>query len=414
MALELKWVGEPDYARVGQVRFQCYSASNGLRDRFMESVTIDKRQRAGDFLLATRDGVDVGTATAISINMWLRGGRFPCQGVAYVGTIKTHRRGGAGTERGIASAVMFETIRKARERGEVVSALMPFRASFYEHFGYGNAETRVEWTVPTAILPRGPFDGWRFYEKADNAKILALRAIEAKRGQADVETDEAALLNFQRSWDAGLAYVDQPTPGGPIEAYCYTVEERGVGLAAGHATLIVDDWGATSIDALRRMFHFLASLKDQYGVIRIQLPSDLPLHRMLRESQIPHRQVDHPYGVQRPFTRMQVRVLDHKAVLEGMTLHAIRNGRLNVTIGECDGTPSRLSVEFTDGRLSVKPATGEADVELSDVLWASIVTGDLRASTAREMGLIRATSNDAIALLDTFAAGPAPFCQEYF
>ena len=31
---------------------------------------------------------------------------------------------------------------------QVISALMPFRGSFYEHFGYGIAECRCTWTVP--------------------------------------------------------------------------------------------------------------------------------------------------------------------------------------------------------------------------------------------------------------------------
>src|SRR6185503_13598429 len=102
----------------------------------------------GDYLLADRDGEAVGTTTALSMTIWVRGAALPCQGVAYVGTIKTHRRGGANGEKGVATQLMFETLRRARERREVVSALMPFRASFYEHFGYGLIERRHEWLVP--------------------------------------------------------------------------------------------------------------------------------------------------------------------------------------------------------------------------------------------------------------------------
>ena len=416
MALELNWVGEPDYPRVAQTRFRCYSPSGSLRQKFEDSVRLDGRQKPGDFLLATRDGIDVGTATSLSLNIWLRGARLPCQGVAYVGTIKTGRRGGSTQgEKGVASAVMIEMLRMARERGDALSALMPFRGSFYEHFGYGNAESRAEWTVATPLLPRGGFDGYRFFDPAtDHAKILQLRQREAAQGQCDVETDDAAWKNWQRSWDAGLGFVDQPIPGGPVEAYCYALEERGTSLTAPPATLNVEDWGVASPDALRRMLHFFASLKDQYGFIRIQLPSHLPLNRLLRESQIPHRQADHAFASARPFTRMQIRLLDHRRVLEAMTLATTAHGKANVTVGECEGTQSRLAIDFDGSKLTVKPATGPADVEVSDVLWASIVSGDLRASAARDLGLIRATSAEAIALLDAFSAGPAPFCQEYF
>ena len=44
---------------------------------------------------------------------------------------------------------------------------MPFRASFYEHFGYGLAELRHEWTVPLSIFPTGDFAGFRFAEQSD-------------------------------------------------------------------------------------------------------------------------------------------------------------------------------------------------------------------------------------------------------
>ena len=85
-----------------------------------------------------------------------------CQGVAWVGAIKTHRRRG-GSDPGVATTVMREVVRHARDRGDACSALMPFRASYYQHFGYGVVERRHEWTVPIAALPTGDCDGVRFY-----------------------------------------------------------------------------------------------------------------------------------------------------------------------------------------------------------------------------------------------------------
>ena len=414
MSLELRWVGEESYDRVALTRLRCYAPASGKYERFDQSVKLDGRQKPGDFLLATRDGpsgsMDVGTATSLSLQIFLRGARLACQGVGYVGTIKTHRRGGSDGERGIASQLMDATIARARERGEPITALMPFRASFYEHFGYGNAEHRVEWNVPLALLPRGDFAGYRFYEKRDDATLVALRAIEAKNGQCDIVTDAAALANYQRTWPDGMTFVDQPTAGGPIEAYLHVLEERGTQTA----TLNVEDWGAISPAAFARLLHLLASLKDQYTFARITLPSDLPLNRLLRETQIPHRQVDHPVATARPYTRMQVRILDHRKVLEAMTLLSAVSGKMTVAIKECDGDSTRLKIDLNQGRMTVAPTTGDCNVMMTDVLWASIVTGDLKASTARAVGLIPSSPDDAIALLDAFSAGPAPFCQEYF
>ena len=45
----------------------------------------------GDYLLAEVDGQPVGTATSLSMKMWVRA-IIPCQGVARVGAIKTMQR----------------------------------------------------------------------------------------------------------------------------------------------------------------------------------------------------------------------------------------------------------------------------------------------------------------------------------
>ena len=123
MALDMHWIGESDYDRLATVRVQCYAPAMSAIEKYRDAIPRDPRGKAGDYLIATRDGLDVGTSTSLSFKMWLRGGCVPCQGVAYVGTIKTHRRGGSKGERGIASQLMSETLRKAREREEAVTAL---------------------------------------------------------------------------------------------------------------------------------------------------------------------------------------------------------------------------------------------------------------------------------------------------
>src|SRR5688500_16356890 len=157
MSLELRWVDDDERDRVAETRMLCYAPARKELAGYVERLKSDKRVKAGDWLLAEVDGQPVGTATSIAQTMWVRGGPVPCQGVAHVGTIKTHRRKSGNGQPGVATAVMNETIRAARERGFVVSALMPFRGSFYEHFGYGFVERRAEWTVPMAVFPKGGF-----------------------------------------------------------------------------------------------------------------------------------------------------------------------------------------------------------------------------------------------------------------
>src|SRR5258708_1073176 len=110
MSLLLKWVGKEAADVVGQTRALCYAPVTQDIPEFQKRLANDGRGTPADILPAERDGVAVGTATGYSMTMWLRGAAFPCQGVAWVGTIKTHRRSG-----GVASEIMRQTLRKARE-----------------------------------------------------------------------------------------------------------------------------------------------------------------------------------------------------------------------------------------------------------------------------------------------------------
>ena len=138
------------------------------------------------------------------------------------------------------------------------------------------------------------------------------------------------------------------------------------------------------------------------------------MNRLLREAQIPHRPVDHPTAEVRPHTRMQLRILDHGKFLESLRLPQTAKGRASVAVVESEGEASRFSVEMESGRATVSAATGEADFECLDRLWAAIAAGDLPATRAVQLGLAKARTPAAISLLDALSAGPAPFCREYF
>src|SRR3954447_27040857 len=114
MGLEMRWVGEETYDRVAEARL--YSSAAAMRDlpAVRERLRIDPKMKPGDVLLAESNGRALGTATQIAFTMWIRGGAVPCQGVAWVGAIKTERRKGlASRQPGVATAVMWEVLKKA-------------------------------------------------------------------------------------------------------------------------------------------------------------------------------------------------------------------------------------------------------------------------------------------------------------
>jgi predicted acetyltransferase len=414
MPLKMIWANQSQVEDVVQTRVRCYAPAAKEIERYRENLQKDTRGKIGDYLLAQgADGRFVGTTTSLSMRMWVRGGVVLCQGVAFVGTVKTARRAASArksNERGIASQLMVETLNRARERNEVVSALMPFRASFYEHFGYGFAERRAEWTLPLSILPQGDFEGMRFKEPQDHAAIEACRQRVCESGQCDIETSHGAWLNRWRYAEEGIEVVDRPDDSGPVRGFLFIVEEK----RDEKKVLRVADHGADSFEAFRRQLHFLGSMKDQYSGVVMTLPGDVPLNRLLRETQLPHRAVEHATALAKPYTRMQIRVLDHKRFLEAMKLPASAKGGCVVAVRENEGSVSKFRIDLSDGHASVSKSDAAADVECTDVQWASIASGDIAASEAARFGLIEVRNQAALSVLDTLAVGPAPFCREYF
>jgi predicted acetyltransferase len=402
MSLSLRWVDQADYDRVAETRMLCYAAGSKELDRFKENLQADPRTQAGDILLAEDGAQAVGTSTSLSLTMWVRGAAFACQGVAFVGTIHTRRRAG-----GVASQLMHETLRRARERGQVLSALMPFRASFYEHFGYGVVERRCDWTVPISLMPSGACDGFRVLRPADLPALRQVRQQICQAGQCDVERSP-------RTWDAKLKNAEEGFVVVDAEAdvrgwIAFTRQQQG-----GKDILRVSEMGYQGTQGLLRQLRFIGSLRDQYFSASLTLPADVPLNWLLRERQIPHRAVNHPVPEPHPFTRMQVRVLDHLQLLGGVHLPPEAAGQAVVAVRESEGTISKFRIDISGGRAQAQATQAAADVECSDCVWAAVALGELSATRAAQLGLLSVNDARALPVLDSLWVGPSPFTLEYF
>jgi predicted acetyltransferase len=410
MSLQLRWVGESDLDRVAETRVLCYAHHRQDLAEWREYIHNQGRSRPGDYLLLERDGRAVGTATSLRLNMWVRGSAVSCQGVAHVGTIKTERRRGTGEDKGIGTIVMQEILRMAREREHVLSALMPWRASYYEHFGYGLVERRAEWSVPLSLMPSEDCSGLRFMSDSDKPAMNESRNRMIARGQCDLERSQSFWDDyFQRRGSDGFIVVD-PSPEGGLRGWMLYKHEN----IGGRDVLRVVDLVFDSAEALRRQLSFLGSLRDQYYVAILILPADLPLNLLLRETQVPHRGVNHPTADVKVHTRMQVRVLDHSRLLAAMHLPKQYKGLAVVEVRETEGFTSRFHIDIEAGKASAKPTEASADIVCSDQIWAGIVMGDISVNKAAELELVEVNRPAAIASLSAFSDGPLPFCSDGF
>ncbi len=72
---------------------------------------------------------------------------LPCGAVAAVATLAPYRRSGVGGK------LMREVVRWMCSRGTALSALYPYRETYYRKFGYASCGWRWEVTCPTARIP---------------------------------------------------------------------------------------------------------------------------------------------------------------------------------------------------------------------------------------------------------------------
>jgi predicted acetyltransferase len=299
----------------------------------------------------------------------------------------------------------------------VVSALMPFRGSFYEKFGYGFVERRAEWTIPMGIFPRGDFSSdLRFYQESDFEELVRFKQRLTERGHGDIERSPGLWKQYIDGSDDGHVVVER-AGAGTIRSFMYFLHAHKEHVD----TVRVDEILYEDVAALGRQLKFLGSLRDQYTNATITLPADLRLNWLLGETQMTHRPSrNHATAECRPFTRMQVRVLDHAKLLEAMKWQADRAGagggagKCVVAVREVEGDVKKFAIEIADGRAAVTATNASADVEMPDRVWAAVALGDLPATRAAELGLIAVTNRTPLGALDALAAGPAPFCREYF
>jgi predicted acetyltransferase len=258
-------------------------------------------------------------------------------------------------------------------------------------------------------LPQGDVAGFGFVDGADDArKACRQRMVEA--GQCDIERSDGAWGHWTTQEGDGYVAADRDASGRVRSWVSWEEYKEG-----DKDWIRVFDCAYDSTEGLVRMLHFFASLRDQYRGLMIGLPVDLPLNLFLKETQVPHRPVNHEAAELRQVTRMQVRVLNHRRLIEGMKLPETgARGSCRVAIAESEGTFTRFEIDVEAGRAQVKPTVASADVELSDSLWAPIVLGELKATDAARLGLIKANDAGAVAVLDVFSQGRVPFCNEYF
>ncbi len=209
-------------------------------------------------------------------SFYLDGKEVPAGGIGGVSTLPEYRDKGAVRE------IFKKLLPDAYKTGEVISALFPFKHSFYRRSGYEVITYLNGYTFAPSVLSGYSFDGeirrWNNGDPVtDHLEIY--RAFASKCNLAMVRDEERmleALKTDKPYMDRKFSYVFC-RDGKPVSYIIFTDIRHDPA-----AILDVNECAWTCRDGFYAILGFLARFEADYGEIRLPLPTGIDLLRIIQ------------------------------------------------------------------------------------------------------------------------------------
>lgn len=366
--------------------------------------------------VAEEDGRLVGACLLYWLRQWIAGVALPVMGLGGVAISPTHRR------RGLAQRMLVAGFGHARERGDVASALFPFRASFYEDLGYGLAGEAHQYQLPPALLPD---------DKAERLKVRLVDTPEDLEAMKGVYAEAARLLQTgqldrtDRSWrgawgdDEQAAVVYRNDDGVP-EGYC--IVRYRADLPLDRRYLEVEERAWLSLGAQRGIYAWLSTLGDQWREIAYRAHPEEGFGDRISEPRLPLLQAP-SWRLWFPSATLlrgpMFRVLDVRDALQARTLasEAELTLKLEIVDGQVPENRGPWRVRIEGGAMRVERwIGGRADAELAMPIQtlSRIFIGAIAPWQALAGGLATLTGSDVVKMLDLAFEVPKPWMFDRF
>ena len=348
------------------------------------------------------DGEVRASATVLPLEVYVDGTPRPMGGVAAVMVHPAYRR------RGYAGVLMREVLRDMRARGVALSMLSPFAHAFYRAFGYELAAEAIEYDLKPTDLPTSPEQSHlRAYREEDLPSLMRLLEDEAARHPICVRRSEG---RWRRTLGSGNQ--DPNARGNNIVVYerdgavdgylVYKMSDMRDGEEPERA-LDASELVARTPQARAALVSFMAALDPLVFGIEYSTPRGEPLHPHLRSSYV---------GAKVEPDQM-LRLVDVESAL-GYLSH--RTGEPLVLEAADDAIPENAGEYTVGGGQVTRGAEAGERVALDVRQLAQLYAGYLSAEQLERHGLVRASSDGALAMLETmFPVGdPWVFPQDHF
>lgn len=395
-----------DIRKIAELSYHSFPMASMPVEAREKRFSEDPRIRVENYVVGEADGCVVASTHWIPFTTWIGGVGQPMQGVASVVVAHEARR------RGYASDLMVEVMRRARERGTALSALYPFRHSFYASLGYATSVEHRVWTFPPNDLPHyAERASVRRATAADLDRINACYERVMRRSTLMVERGPADW--DRRHFEQGRAYAEVFDDGAAVRGYfIFRYRERD----GHHTQLFVQEIVYEDQEALRGLLGHIAALRDQFMEVVCVTRAGERLELRLanpRDGGAIKGMISDFVGP-RVLWGAMARILDVERAFAARPSYNGATGRLSVEIDDRQLPENRgpWTVSFEDGRATV--ARSEAGTARASIATLTqLYLGFVSASEARDLGLLTADDPD-VALLDRAFAGPRPSLMDQF
>ena len=365
-----------------------------------------------DVLVGLADNVLISALQILPLRQWIGGVPIPLAGVGIVTVSPTHR------QKGIAAALMTHALRVALERGDVASALYPFRFSFYQKLGYGAAGIALQYLVPPDALPAA--EERERVERMDSqharAEALALYGSWMRGQNGQIERNPRLWDKYTSAQDVGL--FGYRSSHGALEGYALVTYRAD--LPAPERFLEVSELVWTSDVARRGLLGWLASLGDQWRRIMIRALPSHQLGEMISEPVLPRGSAP-GWRLWAPsathLTGPMFRLLDlprawHERRVNGSSPLSIG---LHVVDGQIEENSGDWHLRLGDGRAELMRSGGtDMTLRLDISTLSRLYISALKPSVAYRAGLLECDRPEHLHALDDALALPEPWMFDAF
>jgi predicted acetyltransferase len=399
-------------------RLQAHSFPSPSRDHeWWENFLLNGPHGGLEALwVAEENGRLSGACQLLWLRQWIAGVATPITGVGGVAIAPTHRK------RGLATRMLIAGFEHARERGDVGSALFPFRAAFYESLGYGLAGEAHQYQVPPNLLPDDKTERMRVRLVDGEADEAAMRAVYREAAQ---RLQSGQLDRNERNWTMAWKRDDLAAVlywGESGEAEGYAIVRYRADLPVDRRFIEVEERAWLTLNAQHGIYAWLSTLGDQWREIVYRAHPEEHFGDRLSEPRLPLLSAP-SWGLWFPSATLlrgpMFRVLDVKEALQLRPL--VRTQELTVSLEVDDKQipenrgPWRVHIE--NGRMEVEPFTGghvDATIRVPIDTLSRIYIGAVAAWQATAGGLAEIDRPAVVQTLDRAFAVPKPWTFDRF